>query len=64
MQKSLKKFAIIVCNLDDGFRSQGLDTPEVAIKFVQMSPMDFEQTIIRKKVSALSLSRRIIPKTF
>ena len=53
-KNTLTDVSIIVCNLDDGLRSQGLirdlyDTPEVTVKFVQMSPMDFEQTIVRKK---------------
>ena len=64
-KKTLNDVPIIVCNLDDGFRSQGLirdlyDTPEIAIKFVQMSPMDFEQTIIHEKVSAIV----VIPKDY
>lgn len=56
---------IIICNLDDGFCSQGLirdlyDAPEVAIKFVQTSPMDFDQTIIHEKVSGIV----VIPKDY
>ena len=64
-KNTLTDVPIIVCNLDDGFQSQGLirdlyDTPEIAIKFVQMSPMDFEQTIIHEKVSAIV----VIPKDY
>ena len=64
-KNSLTEVPIIICNLDDGFRSQALirdlyDTPEVAVKFVQMSPMDFEQTIIHEKVSGIV----VIPKDY
>lgn len=64
-KNTLTDVPIIVCNLDDGFRSQGLirdlyDTPEVAIKFVQTEPVDFEQLIIREKVSGIV----VIPKDY
>ena len=64
-KNTLTDVPIIVCNLDDGFQSQDLirdlyDTPEVAIKFVQTSPPDFEQTIIHEKVSGIV----VIPKDY
>lgn len=64
-RNTLTNVPIIVCNLNDGFRSQGLirdlyDAPEVAIKFVQTSPMDFERAIIHEKVSGIV----VIPKDY